>query len=80
MLVRVEGVMSTQHLASCPVRNGAQYTATADVVVIITVSCPWKPLVGRMFNLPLTPTGRLKGIFSPPDTDPLGCRQNWIGH
>lgn len=50
MLVRWEEVMSTQHLALCPVyAMRAQQTAAVDVVIIITVHCSGKPLVGRMF-------------------------------
>lgn len=54
--------------------------ATVDVVIIITVSCPWKASSGEAVltllpfseSPPLTPTGRLKDVFIPLDTDSLG--------
>lgn len=49
--------------------------ATVDVVIIITVSCPWKASSGEAVltllpfseSPPLTPTGRLKDVFIPLD-------------
>lgn len=52
--------------------------AAADLVIIITVSYPWKAFSGEdvFTRLPssesptLTPTGRPKDVFIPLDTDP----------